>query len=65
MVNNLYAVWIKIDEALPWIEMKGVYQTKREARRAAREFLRKTGIKVVAIPDGKSQIKALATIKHS
>jgi hypothetical protein len=60
----VYAVWIKIDETLPWIELKNTYQTKREAQRAAKEFLNKIGIKIVEIPEKRRGIKALATIKQ-
>jgi hypothetical protein len=64
MVKNLYAVWIKIDETLPWIELKGEYQTKSAARKAAKELLKTIGMKIVRVPEGKGQMKALATIKY-
>jgi hypothetical protein len=63
MVKNLYAVWIKIDETLPWIELKGKYRTKGEAKRAAREILDHTEMKFVEMPEKKRQIKAVATAK--
>ena len=61
MVKALYAVWIKIDETLPWIELKGKYQTKREARKAAKDTLHRVEIKVVEVPEKKRRVKALAT----
>ena len=61
MVKNLYAVWIKIDETLPWIELKGKYRTKREAKKAARDVLDRVEIRVVEMPEKKRQVKALAT----
>ena len=61
MVKNLYAVWIKIDETLPWIELKGKYRTKREAKRAARDTLDRVEIRVVEMPAKKRIVKALAT----
>jgi len=57
----LYAVWIKIDETLPWIELKGKYRTKREAKKAARDALDRVEIRVVEMPEKKRQVKALAT----
>jgi hypothetical protein len=60
MVKNLYAVWIKIDETLPWIELKGKYRTKREAKKAARDVLDRVEIRVVEMPEKKRVVKALA-----
>jgi len=61
MVKNLYAVWIKIDETLPWIELKGKYRTKREAKKAARYTLDRVEIRVVEMPEKKRIMKVLAT----
>lgn len=60
-MKNLYTVWIKIDETLPWIELKGKYNTKREAKKAARDTLDRVGIKVIEMPEKKRRAKALAT----
>jgi hypothetical protein len=62
--KDLFAVWIKVDETLPWIELKGAYQTRREARRAAEGFLNSMQMKIVSIPEKRSQTKVLATIKR-
>jgi len=62
-VKNLYAVWIKIDETLPLIELKGKYKTKREAKKAAKEILNRTQITIVEMLERKRRAKALAT-KH-
>jgi len=59
----LYAVWIKIDETLPWIELKGEHQTRREAKKAANEFLNLVKIKIVEIPERRSPMKALVSVK--
>lgn len=64
MVKNLYTTWIKIDETLPWIELKGVYQTKREAKKAAKDLLGSIKVKIVAAPEKRKQMKALATIRQ-
>jgi hypothetical protein len=61
MVENLHAVWIKVDETLPWIELKGTYETRRDAKEAAKNCLYKTQIKIVAMPEKEKQQKAKAT----
>jgi hypothetical protein len=58
----MYAVWIKIDETLPWIELKGKYRTKREAKKAARDTLDRVEIRVVEMPEKKTLVKTLAAI---
>jgi len=45
-----YAVWIKIDETLPWIELKGIYKTKKEARKVAKEILDRVQLRIVELP---------------
>jgi len=64
MVKNLYAIWIKIDETLPWIELKEACQTKKEAEKAAEDFLKCLHMKIVEIPAKKEQMKALATVRR-
>lgn len=54
---------MKINETLPWIELEGVYQTRKEAKEAAEKFLNSIEIKIVGIPAKKKRMKALATIK--
>lgn len=65
MVKNLYAVWIKIDETLPWIELKGTYQTRREAKRAAENFLNNAKVTIVKMQEKRTQMKTLVTLKHT
>jgi len=64
MVKKLYAVWIKIDDTLPWIELKETYQTRREAEKAAEDSLNNIKVKIVTIPEKRKPIKALATIRQ-
>jgi len=63
MVKNLYAILIKIDETLPWIELKGEYQTRREAKREAEKILNSIKIKFVKVSEKREPVKALATAK--
>jgi len=62
-VKNLYAVWIKIDETLPWIELKGTFQTRGEAKKAAEELLNNMKVRFVKVPEKRRQMKALTTMK--
>lgn len=55
-LGNL-AVWMKIDESLPWIEMKGKYKTREEAKKAAREILDRVEIRIVQLPKKTSNEK--------
>jgi len=47
---DVFVVWIRIDETLPWIELKGLYHTREEANKAAEEFLESMQIKIVGLP---------------
>jgi len=60
----MYSAWIKIDDSLPWIELKEAFQTKTEAQEAIKEKLGKVKIKIVKMPPRKNIIKASITIKH-
>jgi hypothetical protein len=64
MVNSLYAIWIKIDETLPWVELKDTYQTRKEVNKAAEDFLRGLRIEIVEIRATENQIKTLATVRR-
>lgn len=64
MVENLHAIWIKIDETLPWIELRGTYETRKDAKEAAKSCLYRTQVKIVAIPEKAQQLKAIATIRR-
>lgn len=57
----MYTTWIKIDETLPWIELKGEYPTKREAKKAAGEILNSVKVKVVKASEKRARVKSLAT----
>ncbi len=48
--NRTYAAWIKIDDSLPWIELKETFQTKTEAHETAKEKLSASQIKIVKVP---------------
>jgi hypothetical protein len=62
-VKILLSVWIKIDETLPWIELKGKYETRDEARKAVRQTIERMKVKVVSIPEERKPLKSLATVK--
>jgi hypothetical protein len=60
----MYSAWVKIDDSLPWIELKEAFQTKTEAQEAIKEKLSKVKIKIVEMPQRKNPIKAPITVKH-
>lgn len=59
----MYTVMIRVEETLPWIELKGEYEARKEARHAAEEAIRKMAVLVVTIPQEKRPLKALAVMK--
>jgi hypothetical protein len=59
----LYAIWIKINETLPWIELENEYQTRVEARKEAKKILNHAKIKIVTEQEKTQRVKVLATIK--
>ena len=60
----MYTAWIKIDESLPWIELKETFQTKSEAQEAMKEKLNEVKIKIVKMPTKKKPLEASITVKH-
>ena len=59
----MYAIWVKIDDTLPWIELKGTYQTRGEAKKAAEEALNNAEIKLAKVAETGRRMKALATVE--
>ncbi|MDI6805678.1 MAG: hypothetical protein QMD20_03315 [Candidatus Bathyarchaeia archaeon] len=59
----MYIIWIKIDETLPKIELKGEYQTREEAKKAAQKILNDIKVEIVSASKKQDSIKALATAK--
>jgi hypothetical protein len=61
-VKKVYVIWIKVDDTLPWIELKRAYQTREEARKAAQDFLNGMQTRIVTIPEAEKKVRPLATI---
>ncbi|MGQ9506669.1 MAG: hypothetical protein ACUVTB_02265 [Candidatus Bathycorpusculaceae bacterium] len=59
----MYVIWIKIDETLPKIELKGEYQTRKEAKRAAQQILNGIKVEIINASQKRDSIKPLATAK--
>jgi hypothetical protein len=51
----MYSVWVKIDDSLPWIELREAFQTKTEAQEAMKEKLSKVRIRIVEVPPERTQ----------
>lgn len=63
-MKKVYAVWIKVDDTLPWIEVKRTYQTRKEAKNAARDFLKSIQIRIATISESEKKVRPLATIRR-
>jgi hypothetical protein len=63
-VKSLYTVWIKIDDSLPWIELQGEYQTRIDAKKAAKSILSHARIKIAKTQGKTKSMKMLATINR-
>jgi len=63
-MKKVYAVTIKVDETLPWIELKRTY-TYKEARKAAEDFLSSMEMKIAPIPEEAKQVKPSARRKKA
>lgn len=61
--ESMYYVMVKIEESLPWIELKGEYATRTEARQAAQRVMQRIGTKIANIPDEKRSIRAVVTVR--
>jgi hypothetical protein len=48
--SQSYTAWIKIDDSLPWIELRETFQTKTEAQESAKEKLNCVKIKIIKMP---------------
>jgi hypothetical protein len=48
--TDMYTAWIKIDDSLPWIELKETFRTKTEACESAKEKLNAVKIKIIKTP---------------
>ena len=48
--SQTYTAWIKIDDSLPWIELKETFQTKTEAKESTKVKLIAAKIKIISMP---------------
>jgi hypothetical protein len=54
---------IRIDETLPWIELKGKYATRAEAREAAQKTLEKIAVRIVTVSQERNLLKTLVAVR--
>jgi hypothetical protein len=59
----VFSVWAKIDKTLPWIELEGTYETRKEARKAAETFLNSIQLRIVSTPEKKKKLGPIATLQ--
>ena len=63
MLKTCYGVLVKIDDTLPWIELRKMYATRAEAAKAAREAMKRIETKVAYIPEQKKPMKTLVAVR--
>ena len=49
--SQTYTAWIKIDDSLPWIELKETFNTKIEAKESTKVKLSAAKIKIIRMPE--------------
>jgi hypothetical protein len=59
----LYSIWVRIDETLPWFELKGDYGTRKEAKQAAQRVTSKMAIKLANLSQKRKPIESLITVR--
>lgn len=59
----MYSIWIRVDNTLPWLELKGEYETRKEARQAAQIAISRFDIKLVKTTQKMKPTEALVIVK--
>jgi hypothetical protein len=62
-VEELFSLLVKIDKTLPWIELNGTYETRKEANKAAETFLNSLQLRILSAPEKRNKLKTLATMQ--
>lgn len=63
VMESMYDILVKIDDTLPWIELKKTYTTRVEAAKAAKEAMKRIETKIAYIPEQKKPMKALVVVR--
>ena len=59
----MFSIWIKIDKTLPWIEINGTYETRKEAKKAAETFLNSIQLRIISTPENRRKLIARVTLQ--
>jgi hypothetical protein len=59
----LYSIWIRIDETLPWIELKEEYETKEKAKQAAQMVMGRIAVRLVKLSKERKLAESLVTVR--
>ena len=59
----MFSIWIKIDKTLPWIEINGTYETRKEAKKAAETFLNSIQLRIISTPENRRKLRELVTLQ--
>ncbi len=63
MREILYSIWIRIDETLPWIELKGEYETKEKAKQASQMVMGRIAVRLVKLSKERKLAENLVTVR--
>jgi hypothetical protein len=63
VMESMYGILVKIDDTLPWIELKKTYTTRVEAAKAAKEAMKRIETKIAYIPEQQKPMKALVAVR--
>ncbi len=53
----MYTAWVRIEDKLPWIELQGTYETRKEAKEAAEHFLNHVQVRIVTVTSKPRQMR--------
>ena len=56
--KTMYSAWIKVDESLPWIELKETFQSKSDAQAAMKTKRSQVKIKIVLVSKAEAKTKS-------
>jgi len=59
----LYCIWIRVDDTLPWIELKGEYETKEKAKQAGQTVTGRIAVRLVKLSQERRLAESLVTVR--
>ena len=59
----MYCIWIRVDDTLPWIELKGEYETKEKAKQAGQTVTGRIAVRLVKLSQERRLAESLVTVR--